>query len=120
MSENFRLVFNSNPVRFHNLPHLLCRFGRRKITKNMYFLCSFYLHAGNHQQFLPRNFHHRPNIAAGVMVGDRNHIQSFEQCHVDNIIRRHIRITAGRKRRMDMQVIKHPHIPKAPNSFASM
>ena len=68
------------------------------------------LHTGqsDHAVFFG-HFHGRSAVTAGVVIGDSNHIQSFDSGHTGNIGRSHVIISAGRQAGMDVQVIGKPH-----------
>ena len=85
----------------------------------MNLLRRFHLQPRNHQQTARGRLHNRPDIAAGIVVRDRNGVQPLEQRHVYNVIGGHILVPAGGQGRMDMQIIEDPHIPSAPSSRAS-
>ncbi len=101
------------PVKRHRV------FQGREQADHMHLLGGRKLHPGDYNQTGPfGGLHQRGAVAAGVVVGQRDHLQFLEQRHVQDVVHCHIGIPAGGKAGMDMQVIKYRPHPRISWSMA--
>ena len=68
------------------------------------------LHSGhNNKARGPARLNGGPGIAAGVVIGDGNHLKSQQSRHIHQIVRRHLVAPARRQAGVQMQIIKQSH-----------
>ena len=105
-AENFRFVFHAK-ARFLDIRlQFFEPFVLFKQAEDVDILACRQLHGGqNNQPVFPPHRHRRGAVFARVMVGERDGVQSLDERHVDDIIRRAVLIPAGAQARMDMKVV---------------
>ena len=76
----------------------------------MDFLGGLKFHAGENGHIriiFRRDFLHRRAVTAGVMVTHGDHIQTAQRRHVDDVVRGHFLVAAGREAVVDVKVVIH-------------
>ena len=83
-----------------------CVLDRFKQTDDVCFFGGAEFHTGNdeHVRGLP-HLYSGGRIAAGIVIRKRDDVAAEQRCHIDEVVRRHVRIAARRKARVQVQVV---------------
>ena len=83
-----------------------CVLDRFKQADDVCFFGGAKFHTGNdeHVRGLP-HLYSGGRIAAGIVIRERDDVAAEQRRHIDEVVRRHVRIAARRKARVQVQVV---------------